>query len=65
MSEYGKVSEGPGGFNRFGSNKYLGGEKAFLESNSIIAKFAFSAPAVPPETGASKKYAFDLIFFIF
>ena len=30
---------------------------------TIIANFAFSAPTVPPETGASKKYAFDLIFF--
>lgn len=38
---YGKVSQGPTGFNKFASNKYLDGTKEFLESNSIVAKFAF------------------------
>ena len=44
---YGKVSYGATGFNPFannnpfGNNKYLQGSKAFLESNSIVAKFTF------------------------
>ena len=38
---YGKVSYGASGFNSFGSNKYLQGSKDFLQSNSIVAKFAF------------------------
>ena len=29
------------GFSNFGSNKYVSGTKEFLESNSIVAKFAF------------------------
>jgi hypothetical protein len=40
--QYGKVSEGASGFIKpFSSNKYLQGSSEFLESNSIIAKFAF------------------------
>ena len=38
---YGKVSYGANGFNPFGSNKYLQGSRDFLQSNSIVAKFAF------------------------
>ena len=44
---YGKVSYGASGFNPFGnnnpfgSNKYLQGSKAFLQSNSVVAKIAF------------------------
>ena len=53
-SSFGKVSEGAKGFtgpgilsgltspmSRFSSNKYVSGTKEFLESNSIVAKFAF------------------------
>ena len=52
-SSAGSVSRGPGGytgpgsyarsspFSRFSSNKYVSGTKEFLESNSIVAKFAF------------------------
>jgi hypothetical protein len=39
---YGKISEGPSGFIKpFSSNKYLEGTQDFLNSNSIVAKFAF------------------------
>ena len=52
-SSSGSVSRGPSGyagpgsfvrsspFSRFSSNKYVSGTRAFLESNSIVAKFAF------------------------
>ena len=38
---YGQVSQGPGGFQNFQSGKYLAGTKEFLQSNSLVAKFAF------------------------
>ena len=38
---YGQVSKGPGGFQNFQSGKYLAGTKEFLNSNSLVAKFAF------------------------
>jgi hypothetical protein len=41
-SQYGKVSEGASGFIKpFSSNKYLDGNSDFLQSNSLVAKFAF------------------------
>ena len=40
-SQFGKVSDGPSGFSQFSSNKYLSGTRDFLESNSLVAKFAF------------------------
>lgn len=42
-SQFSRVSDtgGQSGFSSFSSNKYLSGTKAFLESNSIVAKFAF------------------------
>ena len=42
-SQFSRVSDtgGQSGFSRFSSNKYLSGTKEFLESNSIVAKFAF------------------------
>jgi hypothetical protein len=41
-SQYGKVSEGASGFIKpFSSNKYLQGNPDFLQSNSLVAKFAF------------------------
>jgi hypothetical protein len=41
-SQYGKVSEGASGFIKpFSSNKYLQGSTDFLQSNSLVAKFAF------------------------
>ena len=40
-SQFGRVSDGPGGFGNFGSKKYLEGTGEFLRSNSIVAKFAF------------------------
>jgi hypothetical protein len=41
-SQYGNVSEGPSGFIKsFSSNKYLQGSSEFLQSNSLVAKFAF------------------------
>ena len=52
-SSFGSVSKGPSGFtgigsfarsspfSRFSSNKYVEGTKAFLDSNSLVAKFAF------------------------
>ena len=41
-SQYGKVSEGASGFIKpFSSNKYIQGSSDFLESNSLVAKFAF------------------------
>ena len=40
--QYGKVSEGASGFIKpFSSNKYLEGNTDFLQSNSLVAKFAF------------------------
>ena len=50
MSDFAKLSEGIGksttelkrGFGGFGSNKYVAGTKQFLDSNSIVAKVAFS-----------------------
>lgn len=39
---FGKVSEGSDGFIKpFSSSRYLEGNSSFLESNSIVAKFAF------------------------
>lgn len=40
-SQFARVSEGPSGLDQFSSNKYLSGTRDFLESNSIVAKFAF------------------------
>lgn len=40
------VSQGATSFRRFTSNKYLNGTKDFLNSNSMIAKFAFLLLAV-------------------
>lgn len=41
-SQYGKVSEGASGFIKpFSSNRYLQGSTDFLQSNSLVAKFAF------------------------
>ena len=42
-SSFSRVSdtEAQSGFSRFSSNKYISGTKDFLESNSIVAKFAF------------------------
>lgn len=41
-SQYGKVSEGASGFIKpFSSNKYIQGSTDFLQSNSLVAKFAF------------------------
>jgi hypothetical protein len=41
-SQFGKVSEGAGGFIKpFSSNRYLQGSSEFLQSNSLVAKFAF------------------------
>ena len=42
-SQFSRVSDtgGQSGFSSFSSNKYLSGTKEFLESNSIVAKFAF------------------------
>jgi len=40
-SPFGKISEGPSPFKKFESNKYLQGSKEFLQSNSLVAKFAF------------------------
>uniref|UniRef100_A0A6C0IJG8 Lectin/glucanase superfamily protein n=1 Tax=viral metagenome TaxID=1070528 RepID=A0A6C0IJG8_9ZZZZ len=41
-SSFGKVSEGAGGFIRpFSSNRYIQGSSEFLQSNSLVAKFAF------------------------
>ena len=40
--QFGKVSEGAGGFIKpFSSNRYLQGSSEFLQSNSLVAKFAF------------------------
>ena len=43
--DFGRVSEGPSGFippmSAFSSNKYVQGSRDFLESNSLVAKFAF------------------------
>jgi len=39
--QYARISEGPSAFNKFSSNKYISGTKDFLESNTIVAKFAF------------------------
>ena len=42
-SQFSRVSDtgAQSGFSRFSSNKYISGTKDFLESNSIVAKFAF------------------------
>jgi len=41
-SQYGRVSEGSGGFLKpYSSNKYLQGSAEFLQSNSLVAKFVF------------------------
>ena len=40
-SQFARVSEGPSGIQQFSSDKYLSGTREFLESNSIVAKFAF------------------------
>lgn len=40
-SLYGTISQGPSSLKKFSSNKYLDGTKEFLNSNSIVAKFAF------------------------
>lgn len=40
-NQFARVSNGSSGFSQFNSNKYLAGTKEFLESNSIVAKFAF------------------------
>jgi len=42
-SQFSRVSDtgAQSGFSRFSSNKYISGTKEFLESNSIVAKFAF------------------------
>lgn len=39
--QFARVGEDSAGFSQFSSNKYLSGTKEFLESNSIVAKFAF------------------------
>lgn len=39
--QFGRVSEGASGFTPFSSNKYLQGSQDFLQSNTIVAKFAF------------------------
>lgn len=40
-NQFARVSDSSSGFSQFNSNKYLAGTKEFLESNSIVAKFAF------------------------
>ena len=40
-NQFARVSDGSSGFSQFNSNKYLAGTREFLESNSIVAKFAF------------------------
>lgn len=40
-NQFARVSDGSSGFSQFNSNKYLAGTKEFLESNSMLAKFAF------------------------
>jgi len=40
-SQFGSSSEAPSRFNKFSSNKYVQGTKEFLDSNSLVAKFAF------------------------
>jgi len=41
-SPFGKVSEGASGFIKpFSSNRYIQGDSGFLQSNSLVAKFAF------------------------
>lgn len=43
----GKVTEGlKSKFNQFGSNKYVAGTKNFLQSNTLVAKFAFLILAI-------------------
>lgn len=39
--QFARVGEDSAGFSQFSSYKYLSGTKEFLESNSIVAKFAF------------------------
>ena len=40
-NQFARVSDSSSGFSQFNSNKYLAGTREFLESNSIVAKFAF------------------------
>ena len=40
--ESGNISSGAGSFDSFKSNKAVSGTKEFLESNSLVAKVAFS-----------------------
>ena len=40
-NQFARVSDSSSGFSQFNSNKYLAGTKEFLESNSMLAKFAF------------------------
>lgn len=40
-NQFARVSDGSSGFSQFNSNKYLAGTREFLESNSVVAKFAF------------------------
>lgn len=41
QQQFARVSDDSAGFSQFSSNRYLSGTKDFLESNSIVAKFAF------------------------
>jgi len=41
MSDFGSVSSGAGYFDSFKNNQTINGTKEFLESNSLVAKFAF------------------------
>ena len=41
QQQFARVGDDSAGFSQFSSNKYLSGTKEFLESNSIVAKFAF------------------------
>lgn len=41
MSDFGSVSSGAGFFDKFKNNEAVNGTKEFLESNSLVAKFAF------------------------
>lgn len=40
-NQFARVSDSSSGFSQFNSNKYLAGTREFLESNSMLAKFAF------------------------
>jgi|UniRef100_A0A6C0JBK6 hypothetical protein len=41
QQQFARISDGAGAFSPFKSNKYISGTKDFLQSNSIVAKFAF------------------------